>query len=332
VLTELPLDLQIRICEFLHPTQILALRQTCKAFHEATSQRIVWIHALNRICHENSLFLPTFPIPDMSDTELERAASAPFRWIALSSSEDRDSDGCLPSRRTQILKYPTGLLLDHLQQPAGDWRRILIYPYLVPGGRYLVTNGPDCLCVWDLEYVSDSNMSSDEKPTKMWAIRVDDIEFFSVHPTPDGMGIRILAYSSVLHVFEIYPQRDTPELAKIGELILYLQEVDSNDMILNGNGVIINDYENGTLIVWDFMANTMARWSISSPGFMGEIIKVTETAIIMLRRRSQGATLIPDSPSDNKNTIIRQRRKSHRTSPSLYSHIPRINFILLPKT
>ncbi|KAF8800134.1 hypothetical protein BYT27DRAFT_6844760 [Phlegmacium glaucopus] len=62
LLTDLSLDVQIHICEFLHPSQILALGQTCKVIHEATSRRIVWIHALNRICRENLLFLPTFPI------------------------------------------------------------------------------------------------------------------------------------------------------------------------------------------------------------------------------------------------------------------------------
>ena len=38
---------------------------------------------LYRVCIDNTLFLPSFPIPDMSDLELERAAMAPHRWIKL---------------------------------------------------------------------------------------------------------------------------------------------------------------------------------------------------------------------------------------------------------
>ena len=42
--------------------------------------------ALHRICLDNALFLPSFPIPlDMSDLELEQAAMAPHRWIERST-------------------------------------------------------------------------------------------------------------------------------------------------------------------------------------------------------------------------------------------------------
>ena len=57
--------------------------KTCKALELATRKRIVWIAVLHRVCLENTLFLQSFPIPDMSDLELERAAMAPRRWIKL---------------------------------------------------------------------------------------------------------------------------------------------------------------------------------------------------------------------------------------------------------
>ena len=41
------------------------------------------------ICHKNMLFLPSFSIPDMSVGQLERAATTPFRWIALSSKDTK---------------------------------------------------------------------------------------------------------------------------------------------------------------------------------------------------------------------------------------------------
>ena len=173
------------------------LIQTCKAFYGVASQRNVWIGALNRICHQNLLFRPTFPVHDMSVAELERAATAPFRWVALSFSEDRNGNGCLPTRTTRILKNPTQSMIDYLQLPRRTEGIFTFYrPYLVPGGRFLVRNGPDCLGVWDLGHVSGGDMSPNEKPPKMWTTRVNNIRLFLVHPSPDGLGIRILTHCS----------------------------------------------------------------------------------------------------------------------------------------
>lgn len=126
------------------------------------------------------LFKPTFPIPDMSIADLERAATAPFRWISL--SEARDGDGCLSSRTRTLPVEP--------KAPGWWWPGGL---YLVPGGRYLVRTGPNSVNVRDLGYPS---VSSSKKTIKMWIATVDYFDRFLVHPTPNGLGIRILAYSS----------------------------------------------------------------------------------------------------------------------------------------
>ena len=131
----------------------------------------------------------------MSVVELERAATAPFRWITLSHSKDRNEDGCLPSRRTRIIKDPITSIEGVLKLPRSQ--RGPTDLYLVPGGRYLVISGLCCLGIWDLGYVSDAEMSSDGKPTMIWATRVDKIKDFVTHPSPDGLSIRILTHSYV---------------------------------------------------------------------------------------------------------------------------------------
>jgi len=263
-LTDLCLDLQIHICEFLHPLHILALRQTCKACHAATSQRIVWIGALNRTCRHNSLFLPSFPIPDMSLLELERAATAPSRWIMLSSSKNRNPNKLLPSRTTRITNNSIPFTLDDLA---------LQNLYLVPGGRYLLASSSLSfsseyydLGVWDLGYVFDGAMSSDEKTTKVWVTSINGLGDFTVCPTPDGLGIRILTYSDhnsmyTLSLFEVYPQKDTHEHAKIGELTLIRDHLAKP--LVCGNRAIIYVPDTRAVIVWDFMANT--NWSFRIP-------------------------------------------------------------------
>ena len=107
-LANTPLYIQITICLFLHPSDILALhkglpphttqgmsliniesfvclRQIIIIELVATRKRIVWVSALHRacVCLDSTLFLPSSPIPDMTDLELERAAMFPHRWIEL---------------------------------------------------------------------------------------------------------------------------------------------------------------------------------------------------------------------------------------------------------
>jgi len=123
----------------------------------------------------------------MSDAELERAATAPSRWIALSYVEAKKDDHFLPPRVTRVKDPSTLMGFEGLASTD-----LLANLYLVPGGRYLVIGGQNCLGVWDLGYNTNAGMSSDEN---IWTAPVDDIQDFIVHPTPDGLGIRILTYS-----------------------------------------------------------------------------------------------------------------------------------------
>ena len=156
-----------------------------------------------RICHKNMLFLPSFSIPDMSVGQLERAATTPFRWIALSSLKDTKNN--IPSHSTRRIRFDTLIrpMVDDFQyleysdedndDSEGPGRRFLNL-YLVPGGRYLVALGSQNISVLDLGCASDDDMSSDRRLARVWSIRVQHIacSSYAVHPTPDGLGIRIL--------------------------------------------------------------------------------------------------------------------------------------------
>jgi hypothetical protein len=150
--------------------------KTCKALELATHQRIVWVAALHRVCLENTLFLPSFPIPDMSDLELERAAMAPRRWIELCCAFQKQNSNeyskMLHPRTTRIINDTTN----------SDF-------IFVPGGRYLVTAG-NGLSVWDLGYVSTVDCKL------VASVGLEDyFEFCVVQATPDGMGLVILSSS-----------------------------------------------------------------------------------------------------------------------------------------
>ncbi|KAF8812837.1 hypothetical protein BYT27DRAFT_7086096 [Phlegmacium glaucopus] len=181
MLVDIALDLQIVICTFLRPSDILTLQKTCKTLQLATRQRIVWVDALHRVCLENTLFLPSFPISDMSDAELEQAAIAPRRWIELSASFRTqglsDSELRLSPTVTRTIDDP------FTTNQEGGFATNLI---LVPGGRYMVGYSLNGLVVWDLGYVSSATCKL------IASIGPEGGSYHGdVHATPDGMGLVI---------------------------------------------------------------------------------------------------------------------------------------------
>ena len=130
------------------------------------------------MCLHNSLFLPTFPINDMSDVELEQAALAPHRWISLCSTfakqHRNDSDAVLRPSKKRIIRNPHSRQTDIL---------------LVPGGRYLVSCPLDGICVWDLGYTSnaDAKLLASLGPNA-------GAYSFGINTTSDCMGLIIVQF------------------------------------------------------------------------------------------------------------------------------------------
>ena len=162
--------------------------KTCKALQPSTRNRVVWIAVLHRVCLDNVLFLPSFPISDMSDLELEKAAMGPRRWIELCCAfekqhlDDPTSNAILRPRSTRIIN-------DSLATSAGiDYPKTIIF--IVPGGRYLVSYSFDGISVLDLGYTSSADC-------KLIASVVldseDEYKICMIQATPDGMGLMIFS-------------------------------------------------------------------------------------------------------------------------------------------
>ena len=157
--------------------------KTCKALQPSTRQRVVWVAALHRVCFDNTLFLPSFPISDMSDLEIENAAMGPRRWIELCSAYEKQ----ILNNPASILYPRTTRIIDHLFATEVDYETNDFF--IVPGGRYLVKSSPDNISVLDLGYTSsaDCKLIASVEP-------YGGCDVFVVHTTPDGMGLAI--YSS----------------------------------------------------------------------------------------------------------------------------------------
>ena len=165
--------------------------KTCKALQLSTRQRVVWVAALYQVCLDNTLFLPSFPISDMSDLELERSAMAPRRWIELCDAfkkQHLNEFGTLPLRpaRNINLNALTATSTGKEYHTSNEL-------FLVPGGRYLVTSSFEALSVLDLGCTSLENAESAE--CKLIAsVRVKIGICYKtciVQATPDGMGLAI---------------------------------------------------------------------------------------------------------------------------------------------
>ena len=139
--------------------------------------------ALHRVCLDNTLFIPSFPISDMSDSEIEKAAMGPRMWIELCGAYERfiEPGAILSPRSTRIINdsFPT-----EVDSYYTDF-------FIVPGGRYLVSSSPESvISVLDLGYTSSSDcklIASVELPVK------DVSNGFIVQATPDGMGLTIFS-------------------------------------------------------------------------------------------------------------------------------------------
>ena len=159
--------------------------KTCKALQPSTRQRVVWVAALHRVCLDNTLFLPSFPISEMSDSEIEKTAMGPRRWIELCDAFEKqhhnDPGAILHPRATRIMNDSLATYFDF---------EIFLF-FIVPGGRYLVSCSPEgqSLSVLDLGYTS----SGDCKLIASVRLegRYDNWSQFRVQATPDGMGLTI---------------------------------------------------------------------------------------------------------------------------------------------
>ena len=142
--------------------------------------------ALHRVCLDNTLFLPSFPISDMSDLEIEKAAMGPRRWIEYSIEFEKlhlDFPGAIMWPRS------TRIINDSFATKVSSKFRF----FLVPGGRYLVTCSPGDISVLDMGYTSGS--SADCKLIASVGFESNygrcGYNNFQVQATPDGIGLTI---------------------------------------------------------------------------------------------------------------------------------------------
>ncbi|KAL1744188.1 hypothetical protein HDZ31DRAFT_628, partial [Schizophyllum fasciatum] len=142
-LTKLPDDILMNVLRHLKPLDIVAVRQTSRRLREPTMNKAVWMHALRVVIADNNVYPPTFPIAQMSVTELEHAASCPQMFTRILLRKRTSTLSPIPSpepvhRRAVCIK-------NH-----GDSDVHATSMRLIAGGRFLVVETTASVFVMDL--------------------------------------------------------------------------------------------------------------------------------------------------------------------------------------
>ncbi|KAH9478212.1 hypothetical protein JR316_0008665 [Psilocybe cubensis] len=217
----------------------------------------------------------------MSLSDLEHAATVPSKWASL-SSKPRKSEEPLSSATTRRLHCPRSLTYD-IDEELGEFTSFC----LVPGGRYLVTFARNWVAVWDLGLKPGPDTITDFQPLGVSAVHFTGM--FLVHPTIDGKGLHIFVSaaeqtmfkqdcyeSSVLLIYEIYPQNVNPKL----ELIARLNHVNTDEInffSLSRNRLIF--MEGSILKIWHYTKNSWAHWTVEKDYYQ---IIVGESTVTLL--------------------------------------------------
>ncbi|EDR07955.1 uncharacterized protein LACBIDRAFT_294302 [Laccaria bicolor S238N-H82] len=249
ILGNVPFDILVHLLGFLCPLDILAARQTCKLLQEATSQRSLWIGVLRSVCAENHIFWPTYPIKDMSTSDLVKAALTPTRFLSFIFKErDPALEGIEP--RTVIHFTPGNL--NRLRNPC---------PIdLLPGGRFLVCAEYKILSIWDLGCPSEGCSLSEL--ILVACVATEECHRFMLKPTNDALGIQVVVLSAPANnvtVFEIRPTFSNPSFRQITSLDVVLHE-GWDIYCLCGDRLFIVWQD--IVTVWDFSRNLWASWEV----------------------------------------------------------------------
>ncbi|KAI5899276.1 uncharacterized protein SCHCODRAFT_02769051 [Schizophyllum commune H4-8] len=295
----LPQEVLIRILRFTHPLDILRLRTVCKYLRDLTLQRIIWINALRAAVNRNDVFPPTFPLSNMSDTEIEHAIFGPIEFSRMVRQQgvrilgDHETTPDTPSLPKLL---PVARRVFPLEIGATS---LAIHPpdvILLPGGRYVVIKTDRAIHIVDLGYHPDSVINA--RP--VFTLRKSDLLNI---PTNDDTTWRVdnwsasgpmgdlLLYISVQQspvstnhgAIAIYKVVDIAS-APAGRQIAQLTIPDPSPFRIcnvEGNRVCFTS-ENGVVGVWNFASGRAARWQSRSASLNNLVVLARDTVILCI--------------------------------------------------
>ncbi|KAF6757428.1 hypothetical protein DFP72DRAFT_891124 [Ephemerocybe angulata] len=316
----LPPDLWFEIATLVEPRDVLTMKLVCKTLHQIFASRKLWVYVLLSVCHQHSLFLPSYPIGDMALDELQRAALGPYRWARLIR---RKGKRCVQRNASiRVLKplKESGHVLesaDHLQ-------------FLVPGGRFLLTARWKSLFLWDLGVVGRPSLSRYptlivRKTFQQEGLALQELTVIPLNKTTLRIAVSLVGKEEMLKfkVYDISPGTQEAKLKRVGSLTVQTKSQEGTnriicqDLLIHGNRLHASLTSPSISFIWDFSAD---RYTLG-PRQMGNSLSAsppkvfTGTSVIEFgRRRYTGVG----------HTILRlcTQQRSSKASPSISSQPP----------
>ncbi|KAF9001150.1 hypothetical protein BDQ17DRAFT_1358847 [Cyathus striatus] len=236
----LPNDVQLRILDFLPLIKdIMTALETCRRMHCLGSELAFCHMILRKVCVQDSIFIPSFPMSTMGVSKLKSAVTGPHRF--LSALESKEPGSKLKVVTTKTLRLGPEFGRDRIKDI-----------FLVPGGRFLLVVFMHKLALWDLSIISENPQPVASSTTR---IQISDSSSHVVSTTIDGLGLRILFSTDGgdeevhFQIFDIYPSSPTPEFKKIADFQFVYEE--QLQYFLAGNLLAVQD--DGALKLFDFV-------------------------------------------------------------------------------
>lgn len=281
-LSDLSLDVFLRIQLYLPPQDIISFRKCCKAIYQSTKVKSTWLEALRNACAENQVFEPTFcKMKDMSRRSLEFSSMSPHLFLNKLRAHAQDPV------YAQVPLQPAGVRILSSSPTGPAFSQVV----LVPGGRYLLTTSlPSLIELWDL---GDGSHMMRNKPIARCDVQgVDnglDVSFdFTTIPTPDGTGFRILylfsqhgAVIGSIYFYEIFPTSPEPEFILRRSLDLSAVELESMSC-LQAYGDKLAFATRGRVVIWDFIQHSVSFFPVDFPA-AGPIFLIQNDFIVVNR-------------------------------------------------
>ena len=199
------------------------------------------------------MFAPSFPLEEMSMTELEHASLCPSRLSSLIHN-----DIPLRSFVTRILEPRTPSVVANFYE---NFR--CRDAYLIPGGRFLVVDSTHHgTCLWDL------GIHGGKAPRFRPVAAIPEVGRRSLctGPTQDGLGIILISRPTSssdkrIFAYEIYPCMDHPQFTLLG-MIQSSQPatVIVIDLRALYDDLLVFEMDPGYIVTWNIRLNTAIAW------------------------------------------------------------------------
>lgn len=139
----------------LSPHDIVSLRRTCRLLSSLTQTRLVWHQALTQVCLCYGIAVATFDRMNMTQKELELAATMPARFLSSATRASKSDTGDLDALRQRRIRCVAAMSPNMLGNDGHSLS--LDNVAMLPGGRYVLAQIANGLGLWDLGSETDES-------------------------------------------------------------------------------------------------------------------------------------------------------------------------------